>query len=107
MATVLQAAASTAAPDDDRPLHEDNEWQIEVVPAPEQDAEPSSSGAARGMHVQQPAAAGAAGQLPPGVEFGLPACGGVSGGQLRAEGVEDTSASTEDLMAQLSALNSR
>ena len=93
-AAAAAAAAEAAAAANEGPLHEDNEWGIEVVG----DAA-GGSGAAAGS-------SGAGGQqaLPEGVQFSMPAASGVDAATLRAEGVEATDASLDELTGMLAAL---
>ncbi|GAB4815026.1 hypothetical protein N2152v2_002072 [Parachlorella kessleri] len=104
-----RAASSSAAPEEETgPLHETNEWGIEVVSDSQE--EPSSGQAAA------PAAAvsgsnGAGGapkgvELPAGLQFAMPAAQQLDEEVLRQEAVQDTGAGVDDLMAQLNALNS-
>lgn len=81
-------------------MHEDNEWGIELGGdeggAGGFDAAGSSSGAG----------AGADGNvLPEGIEFSMPASGGIDQATLEQEGVGHTDASVDELADMLSALN--
>jgi hypothetical protein len=89
-AAVATAAAAAAA---EGPLHEENEWGIEVVA----DEEPTGEAAGG-------AVASAAQALPEGVEFSMPAGGGVDAATLRTEGVGTTDASLDELTGMLAAL---
>ncbi|GBF87302.1 ubiquitin-like modifier-activating enzyme 5 [Raphidocelis subcapitata] len=90
-AAAAEAAAAAAA---EGPVHEENDWGIEVVG--EQAEEAAGPAAA--------AAAAAAAALPEGVQFSMPAAGGVDAATLRAEGVEATDASLDELTGMLAAL---
>ncbi|GLI61825.1 hypothetical protein VaNZ11_004337 [Volvox africanus] len=114
------AVAAAAAP-----LHEENEWGIEVV---SQDETPSINPAAATVSAptpaptpssvsisdlteHRPAAAAAAGTgttaatLAAGVEFSMPTERGVDAVTLAAEGIGQVEATTEDLMQQLLSLS--
>lgn len=99
-AVAAAAAAAAAEPLDEGPLHEENEWGIEVVSAEidentaEEVAESASAESASGN------------ELPSGLKFELPAGGGVSAQELAQDGVEETDAGVDDLMAQLQNLTS-
>ena len=95
-AAAAEAAAAEAAAG---PLHESTEWGIEVV-SDAGGAEASSSAATSSTAV--PAAAEA---LPEGLQFSMPAGGGVDAAALAADAVEQTEAGVDDLMAQLEQLS--
>eukprot|EP00887_Chlorella_sp_A99_P004911 scaffold4.g4911.t1 len=123
-AAAAAVAAAAAAADNEGPLHADNEWGIEVVAdrdseeAPAAEAATGAAGAAgAGAGAAQQdrrrrsggASAGAGGAraaLPEGVEFAMPAGGGVAAEVLAREGLEATEAGVDDLLAQLQALSS-
>ena len=89
------AAAAAAAAEAKRPLHEENDWGIEVM-ADEPAAGPTAAGTVSGS--------AAAAALPAGVEFSMPAAGGVDAATLQAEGVEATEASLDELTGMLAML---
>ncbi|KAL4539292.1 hypothetical protein Ndes2526B_g02460 [Nannochloris sp. 'desiccata'] len=101
-AVVAAAAAAAADGEDTGPLHEENEWGIEVMKdedsnlvkaAPAAGAAPSSSDTSTAAHA-----------LPIGLKFDMPAGGGVSAHELAQDGVQATDADVDDLMAQLAGL---
>jgi ubiquitin-like modifier-activating enzyme 5 len=91
------------------PVHESNEWHIEVVT---DDGPDASGGAPAGGPGAGPAAGPAAAQqqqqqqqqLPEGLQFAMPAAGGVDASVLREEAVQATDVGVDDLMAQLEQL---
>ena len=87
--------------EDSGPLHEDNEWNIEVEGDDEEGA--AGEGAAAGPAAP---AAPAAAALPEGIEYSLPTAEKVDAAKLEAEGVVTTEGETvDDLAAQLAALS--
>lgn len=101
-AAAAEAAAAAAA---EGPLHEENEWGIEVM-ANDGGAGGEAGGPAAGSGGSGIGAAGSSCGvlLPEGVEFSMPAAGGVDAATLRAEGVEGTEASLDELTGMLAAL---
>lgn len=100
-ATAAEAAAAEAAAG---PLHESNEWGIEVM-ADEGADETAVGGSGSGSGpaaTPAPPAGGAA--LPEGLQFSMPVSGGVDAAALAAEAVPETDAGVDDLMAQLAGL---
>lgn len=97
-AAAAAAAAAAAVPEEEGPLHEDNEWGIEVTGG---EAGEDGGGAADAPPPPAPDAG-----LAPGLKFELPAAGGVSASELAADAVEATDAGVDDLMAQLQNLTS-
>lgn len=95
------AAAAAAAEAAAAPLHDDNEWGIEVV----SDDAPAASSSAPGASAPAPAAPTPAPAPAEGLEFSLPTERGVDAATLAAEGIGHVAASTDDLMAQLAALS--
>lgn len=96
----MAAEEAAAECQDAEPLHEENEWGIEVVNEEENKAEqqvppPSSSSHHDGSN------------LPSGLKFELPAGGGVSAHELAQDAVEATDANVDDLMAQLAGLTQK
>ncbi|GMH38720.1 hypothetical protein BSKO_06604 [Bryopsis sp. KO-2023] len=73
-------------------FHDDNQWGIEVMPTEADAGEPSK---AQGQSA-----------LPEGVQFSLPASGGVDKKELKETAVDVKDENVDDLMAQLNALNS-
>jgi hypothetical protein len=101
------AAAEAAAEDEVGPLHEENEWGIEVVAEPaaagESGGAPAAGSEATGGDAA--AAAAAAAPLPEGLEFSMPAASGVDAAVLQQDAVKPTDASLDDLTNMLSSLN--
>lgn len=93
-AAAAEAAAAEAAAG---PLHESNDWGIEVT-ADEGEGDVSSGAAPAAAGQQQQ-------QLPEGLQFSLPAGGGMDAAALAAEAVQATEAGVDDLMAQLAQLS--
>eukprot|EP00884_Botryococcus_braunii_P017625 jgi/Botrbrau1/4546/Bobra.60_2s0033.2 len=85
-----EAAAAAAAVEVAAPLHEDNEWAIEVVP--EEDTAGPTEGS--GDHLT----------LAEGLQFSMPVAGGVDPEKLRLEAVEASNEDLDDLMSQLNSL---
>lgn len=102
-AAALAAAEEAAAAGDQGPLHESNEWGIEVAPAEDEAVGAATAGAAAAPHAAQPQQAQQA--LPQGLQFSMPAGGGVGAEELRQEAVQETDAGLDDLMAQLELLS--
>ena len=104
-ATAAAAAAEAAAAEATAgPLHETNEWGIEVVSDAGIEEVGSTSGSS--LAATPAAAAQQGGQaLPEGLHFSMPAGGGVDAAALAAEAVEQTEAGVDDLMAQLEQLS--
>ncbi|KAL6775868.1 UBA5 [Auxenochlorella protothecoides x Auxenochlorella symbiontica] len=86
--------APAAAEAEAAPVHDDNEWGIEVV------AEAHAPGA--GPAVARPGAAAQA--LPAGVAYSVPLGPGVTAEELAAHGVQPSEEGLDDLLSQLSAL---
>ena len=104
-AAVAAAKAANEVVEDEGPLHEDNEWGIEVVSddAIEENGLQNRE-AVEAVAVEENAAA-AVEELPSGLKYELPVSGGVTAQELAADGVEATEDGVEDLMAQLESLN--
>ena len=104
-AAVAAAKAANEVVEDEGPLHEDNEWGIEVVSddAVEENGLQNRE-AVEAVAVEENAAA-AVEELPSGLKYELPVSGGVTAQELAADGVEATEDGVEDLMAQLESLN--
>jgi ubiquitin-like modifier-activating enzyme 5 len=100
LAAAAAAAAAAEAEANIAPVHEENDWGIEVVPddaAAAADAAAASSSAGGG--------AGAAGEaLPDGLQFSMPTAG-VDEQVLQQEAVRPTDASLDELTKMLSSLN--
>lgn len=94
----MPAAAGAVA---DGPLHEENDWGIEVVP----DQAPTSSGDNDAAGSSSSAAGSSA--LPSGLTFALPESGGLSAATLAAEGLTTSDASVDDLAAMLAGLSGK
>ncbi len=100
-AAAAEAAAAEAAAG---PLHEANEWGIEVVA--DAGSEEAGSTSAASLAATPAAPAQQDGQaLPEGLQFSMPAGGSVNAAALAAEAVEQTEAGVDDLMAQLEQLS--
>jgi ubiquitin-like modifier-activating enzyme 5 len=101
LAAAAAAAAAAEAEANAAPVHEENDWGIEVVADDAaQAAEATSSGAEGGE-----AAAGASAEsLPEGLQFSLPQAG-VDEQVLQQEAVKPTDASLDELTSMLSSLN--
>ena len=102
-AAAAAALAASTVVEDEGPLHEENEWGIEVMT---EETEGSTA-----TEDSTPAAAVAESsstnnELPSGLKFELPASGGVSAKELAEDAVEETDAGVDDLMAQLQNLTS-
>ena len=93
-AAAAEAAAGAEA--EAAPVHEDNDWGIEVV------GDASEQPAAAAAAAAQPGGPG--GALPEGLRFEMPAGGGIDAEALAREGVEATDEGVDDLMAQLNRL---
>lgn len=91
-----KAAAEAAAAAETAPLHEDNEWGIEVCP---EDAAAADAAAAAGG-----SSAAAEEALPEGLQFAMPTSG-VDAAVLKEEAVQPTEASLDELTSMLSSLN--
>ncbi|GAX75259.1 hypothetical protein CEUSTIGMA_g2704.t1 [Chlamydomonas eustigma] len=107
----LAAAAAKAAAEAEleatAPVHEENEWGIEVeadvVGAVGQSAAGGNSGPA---HNGLSTCSGVAGQsLAEGLQFSMPESSGIDEAKLKAEGIGELDAGVNDLMAQLAALS--
>jgi len=90
------AATAAALKQNEAPVHEDNAWGIEVNAA--ETGQGPVVGHADGSKALHQA-------LPAGVEFSMPAGGGVTATALEEEAVQDSGASLEDLTSQLMGLN--
>ena len=101
-AAALAAAEEAAAAGDQGPLHESNEWGIEVTPAEDEAVGATTAGAAAPQSAQPQQAQQA---LPEGLQFSMPAGGGVGAEELQQEAVQETDAGLDDLMAQLELLS--
>lgn len=100
-AATAAAAAAEAVGAAAGPVHEENEWGIEVVPENEE-----GGGCAAAAPPAAPAALPAAEQvLPEGLQFAMPAAGGVDAAALAQEAVQQTDAGVDDLLAQLEQLS--
>ncbi|KXZ47321.1 hypothetical protein GPECTOR_36g45 [Gonium pectorale] len=105
------AAAAAAAEAAATPLHDDNEWGIEVVGDEAPAAAPASPGpdgsaaSAASPAAASAAAVAAAAPLADGIEFSLPVDRGVDAATLEAEGIGAVGGSMGDLMAELAALS--
>jgi ubiquitin-like modifier-activating enzyme 5 len=86
-AAAAEEAAEAAAAG---PLHDSNDWGIEVMP--------DAADVATLQQAQQQA-------LPEGLQFSMPSGGGMDDEQLRQEAVQDTEEGLDDLMAQLEQLS--
>ena len=97
-AAELAASAPPPAEEEEEegPVHESNEWGIEVVGD-------AGAGAGGGGPAQQQAQQQQQ-ELPEGVEYSMPVERGVDEETLRREAVGATDAGVDDLMAQLAAL---
>lgn len=89
------AAAAAAAEAETAPLHEENEWGIEVC-ADDTPAAADTAAAAGGT--------AAAEALPEGLQFAMPTSG-VDAAVLKEEAVQPTEASLDELTNMLSSLN--
>ena len=96
-AAAVAAAEAAAAEAAAGPLHESNEWGIEVTG---DDAGGDSGSAA----ADSSAAPGGQQQLPEGIQFSMPVAQ-VDAEALRQEAVQATDAGVDDLMAQLEQLS--
>ena len=104
-AAAVAAAEAAAECQDEEPLHEENEWGIEVVNEEEDEAEhqvppPSTTTTSSSSHHD-------GSNLPSGLKFELPAGGGVTAHELAQDAVEATDANVDDLMAQLAGLTQK
>ncbi len=104
-AAAVAAAEAAANGEDAGPLHEENEWGIEVV-VNEDDKGTTVVEAAAEPAPSASSDASAAAALPTGLKFELPAGGGVTAHELAQDAVEETDANVDDLMAQLANLTS-
>lgn len=101
LAAATAAAKAAEEAQNTVPLHEENEWGIEVVAddsftiAPAVDEEGVAGQSGGGSHA-----------LPHGLKFELPHGGGIDSSVLEKEGIEATDANVDDLMAQLHKLTS-
>lgn len=101
-AAAAEAAAAEAAAG---PLHESNEWGIEVVSDDGDAEEAGAGGSSKGLAAAAaPAPAAGSAALPEGLQFSMPTAGSVDAAALAAEAVPETNAGVEDLMAQLAGL---
>jgi ubiquitin-like modifier-activating enzyme 5 len=97
-AAAAEAAAGAEA--EAAPVHEDNDWGIEVMGEEEGEGEGATAAAAAAAVAGQ-----GQGALPEGLRYEMPEAGsGVDGAALREGGVEATEDGVDDLMAQLSRL---
>jgi hypothetical protein len=97
LATAAAAAAAAAAEANVAPLHEENEWGIEVC---DEAATDTAAAAAAGSSGN--ARTGEA--LPEGLTFAMPTAG-VDAAVLQEEAVKPTDASLDELTSMLSSLN--
>jgi ubiquitin-like modifier-activating enzyme 5 len=98
LAAAAAAAAAAEAEANIAPVHEDNDWGIEVMP--EDDTAAAAGSSASG----EPGAAAAAEALPDGLQFSMPSAG-VDEQVLQQEAVRPTDASLDELTSMLSSLN--
>ena len=101
---VAAAAAAAAAAEEEAasgPVHETNEWGIEVMG----DADEAAGEAACGSGATGGGSAAPGQALPEGLQFSMPAAGGVDAAALASEAVPETEAGVDDLMAQLELLS--
>ncbi|KAG2443563.1 hypothetical protein HXX76_001915 [Chlamydomonas incerta] len=98
-AAAAEAAEAAAAA---VPLHDENEWGIEVMGDEPSGAPASATSSAPAASA--PAAPAPMPALADGIEYGMPVDRGVDAATLAAEGIGAVDESTEDLMAQLAAL---
>lgn len=98
------AAAAAAAEAAAAPLHEDNEWGIEVASTDDPTTDAPSTGAAGGANAAASSSGAAAEALPEGLQFAMPSSG-VDAAVLREEAVQPTDASLDELTSMLTSLN--
>lgn len=99
LAAAAAAAAAAEAEANAAPVHEENNWGIEVVAAAAAPAATSS-----GVEGGEGAAGASAEPLPEGLQFSLPQAG-VDEQVLQQEAVKPTDASLDELTSMLSSLN--
>ncbi|KAL4424062.1 hypothetical protein ABPG75_001363 [Micractinium tetrahymenae] len=99
-AAAAEAAAAEAAAG---PLHESNEWGIEVVADTDGEDVGSNGGSGSTSAAAAPAPATGGDALPEGLQFSMPAAG-VDAATLAADALPETDAGVDDLMAQLAGL---
>jgi ubiquitin-like modifier-activating enzyme 5 len=102
-AAAVAAAAAAADGEDAGPVHEENEWGIEVVTNKEENNTDTTAVEAAPAVEQQTASFA----LPTGLKYELPAGGGVTAHELAQDAVEATDADVDDLMAQLAGLTQK
>lgn len=91
-------------PEEEAPVHEDNQWGIEVVSSEAADDDQPSISAAEQQHAQQPSRGE---QLPEGLQYSLPTADRVDADKLAAEAVPVTNATMDDLTSMLMSLNAK
>jgi ubiquitin-like modifier-activating enzyme 5 len=99
-AAAAEAAAIAAAP----PVHEDNEWGIEVMPASGTAVDDVATEAGASGIEPGPTESATGPPLPEGLTFSMPAAS-VDAAELAADAVQATDASVDELANMLAGLN--